>query len=77
MRRFEFPQSLSEGSHHPDWFGGVIESFFAEIAGRQARGSNLAQARLCAALVAASYESARRGGEPVLVSDTLVPETKT
>jgi len=76
-RRWEYPQALSQGSHHPDWFGGVIESFLAEIAGRRARGTNLAEAGLCARLVAASYESARRGGEPVPVSDTLVLETKT
>ena len=75
-RRWEFPQALSQGSHHPDWFSGVIESFFDEIAGRRARGSNLAEAGLCARLVAASYESARQGGQPMPVSDTLALETK-
>ena len=75
-QRWDFPRPLSEGSHHPDWFGGVIESFFDEIAGRRTRGSNLAEAALCARLVATSYESARQGGKAVPVSDTLALETK-
>jgi len=59
--RWEFPEPLSQGSHHPDWFGGVIDGFTGEIADRRSRGRNLAAAGLCAALVTAAYESHRRG----------------
>src|SRR5207344_1090097 len=39
--------SLTEGSHHPDWFGGVIDEFLGEISDPRARGRNLAQAAIC------------------------------
>ncbi len=57
--------SLTEGSHHPDWFGGVIEEFLAEIADPRARGHNLAEAAICANVLALARESNRRGGEPL------------
>ncbi len=65
MGRWEFPEPLSQGSYHPDWFAGVVADFAGEIADRESRGRNLAVASLCAALLAAAYESNRRGGEPV------------
>jgi predicted dehydrogenase len=59
--------SLSEGSHHPDWFSGVIESFFDEIADAKWRGRNLAEATLCANVLALARESSRQGGVPLPV----------
>ena len=32
-RRWSCPPSLSEGSHHPDWFGGVAADFLAAATG--------------------------------------------
>jgi predicted dehydrogenase len=66
--KWEFPEPLSQGSHHPDRFAGVVADFLGEIAEREFRGRNLAVASLCAVLVAAAYESTRRGGEPVPLS---------
>ena len=60
-----FPQSLAEGSHHPDWFSGVAAEFLAEIADRGRRGRSLAEASLCAELIARARESSSRGGAPV------------
>ncbi len=60
-----FPEPLSHGSQHPDWFAGVAAEFAEAITDRASRGGNLAVAGLCAGLVAAAYESSRRGGEPV------------
>lgn len=31
--RWDFPHSVSEGSHHPEWFTGVIRGFLAEVTG--------------------------------------------
>ncbi len=59
--------SLSEGSHHPDWFSGVIESFFDEVADAKWRGRNLAEATLCANVLALARESSRQGGVPLPV----------
>lgn len=59
--------SLSEGSHHPDWFGGVIEAFLGEVFEPRERGRNLGEATLCANVLALARESSRRGGEPLPV----------
>lgn len=60
--------SLTEGSHHPDWFGGVIDEFFREIGDSRARGRNLAQAALCVQVLALARESSRRAGGPLGLS---------
>jgi predicted dehydrogenase len=57
--------SLADGSHHPDWFSGVIAEFLGEIAEPRSRGRNLAEASLCANVLALAKESSRRGGEPL------------
>lgn len=59
--------ALTEGSHHPDWFAGVIEGFLDEIADAKWRGRNLAEATLCANVLALARESSRQGGVPLPV----------
>jgi predicted dehydrogenase len=59
-RRWSCPPSLSEGSHHPDWFGGVAATFVA-AAGGGAR-SNLDEALLCAGVIDAAQRSSAAGG---------------
>jgi predicted dehydrogenase len=59
-RRWFCPPSLSEGSHHPDWFGGVAADFLAAAAG--AAKSNLHEAVLCARLIDAAQRSSLMGG---------------
>jgi predicted dehydrogenase len=59
-QRWSCPPSLSEGSHHPDWFGGIAADFLA-AATRHAR-SNLDQAILCAQIIDAAQRSSFAGG---------------
>ena len=59
-RRWSCPPSLSEGSHHPDWFGGVAADFVAAATGRAK--SNLNQAILCAQVIDAAQQSSAAGG---------------
>jgi hypothetical protein len=59
-RRWFCPPSLSEGSHHPDWFGGVAADFLA--AARGEAKSNLDEAVLCACLIDAAQRSSAAGG---------------
>lgn len=63
--RTRFPKSLVEGSHHADWFWGVIEEFLAEIADPGARGRSLAEAEACLRTLRRSQESHAQGGKPV------------
>jgi len=57
-------ESLSDGSHHPGWFGAVIEAFRREIDEPGARGANFAEAEQCLRLLAGAYASGADGGRP-------------
>jgi hypothetical protein len=59
-RRWSCPPSLSEGSHHPDWFGGVAADFMT-AATSESKG-NLDEAILCARLIDAAQRSSVAGG---------------
>lgn len=63
--------SLSEGSHHADWFPGVIDSFAAAIADPAAAAAGLREAAWCVALLDAAYASAAGGGAPTRVVPLL------
>ena len=64
--RWQATEGLSQGSHHPDWFGGVVDEFIAAIEGTDdanaATPGNLADASLCARLIDLAKTSSRRGG---------------
>jgi len=68
--REELPGSLSEGSHHPDWFGGVVTEFLEEIRDPGRRGASLAEADRCLRWIATAYESGHRGGEALEVIES-------
>jgi predicted dehydrogenase len=60
QRRWSCPPSLSEGSHHPDWFSGIADDFLNAAAGIDK--SNLDQAVLCAQLIDLAQRSSAAGG---------------
>jgi predicted dehydrogenase len=59
-RRWRCPPSLSEGSHHRDWFLGVVEDF--QTAAMGGGKGNLDQAVLCAQLIDLAQRSSATGG---------------
>jgi predicted dehydrogenase len=59
--------ALSQGSHHPDWFGGVVADFMATAKG-DARG-NLDEAVLCARLIDAAQRSSAAGGARIALAE--------
>jgi predicted dehydrogenase len=59
-QNWELP-SLAEGSHHPDWFRGVVEGFLAEVQDPRVRGGNLDEAARCVTLLSLAQESNRLG----------------
>ena len=65
--RYSCPPSLSEGSHHPDWFAGVAEDF--QVAATGGNKSNLDQAVLCARLIDLAQRSSAAGGARLSVGD--------
>ena len=63
------PPALSEGSHHPDRFAGVVDDFLAALdAETPCDVANLAEADLCARLIAGAKASDAAGGVPVPVA---------
>ena len=65
-RRWSCPPALSEGSHHPDWFGGVAADFVAATTG--GAKSNLDQAVLSARLIDAAERSSAAGSARVTLA---------
>ena len=53
--------ALSAGSHHPEWFAGVIDSFRRELDDPSARGVNQAEAEQCLRLLSLAYASGAQG----------------
>jgi UDP-N-acetylglucosamine 3-dehydrogenase len=53
--------ALSAGSHHPDWFAGVIDSFRHEIDEPAVRGTNQTEAEWCLLLLSLAYASGAQG----------------
>ncbi len=68
-RRWSFPSALSDGSHHPEWFGEVAGEFVAGMRDKTFRSANLAEASLCVALLTTAQESNRQGGAWLPVRD--------
>ena len=58
------PPALAHGSHHPDWFAGVIDDFIAGIAAPE-RGGNLAAALFCAEAIELAQVSSGAAGATV------------
>jgi hypothetical protein len=63
--RYEFPEALSAGSHHPEWMDRVVEEFSHEIADNRLRGANLIEARRCVQLIELAYRSSREASCPM------------
>jgi predicted dehydrogenase len=59
--------ALSSGSHHPDWFAGVVASFRRELDDPAVRGANQAEAELCLLLLSLAYASSASGGRTLTV----------
>jgi predicted dehydrogenase len=64
QRQWSCPPPLSEGSHHPDWFGGVADDF---VRATTSDHGNLGEALMCAELVDAVQKSSAAGGANVIL----------
>lgn len=62
-------ESLTAGSHHPEWFGGVVDGFLREIREPATRGRNLAEAEQCLRLLSAAYASDASAGQARALAD--------
>jgi len=53
---------LSHGSHHPEWFGPVLDRFLAATEDSRKAARETEEASLCLEVMLAGYASARKGG---------------
>jgi UDP-N-acetylglucosamine 3-dehydrogenase len=63
------PMALSMGSHHPDWFAGVLDSFRTELDQPAVRGANQREAEWCLQLLSLAYASHAQGGRTLDVPE--------
>lgn len=68
--RYDFPESLSAGSHHLEWMLPVMEGFYREVAEPLRRGANFEEAAWCARLVGEAYRSQEQGSRLLPVEKT-------
>ena len=62
-QRWQCHPALSDGSHHPDWFGGIVTGFLEAVGGNsQERDHNLKEASLCGRLIGLAQESHDKDG---------------
>jgi predicted dehydrogenase len=66
-QRWSCPPALSEGSHHRDWFTGVVEDF--RMAATGGGKCNLDQAILCARLIDLAQRSSAGAGVRIPLAD--------
>jgi hypothetical protein len=57
--------ALSAGSHHPEWFAGVVDSFRRELDEPDLRGTNQAEAEWCLLMLNLAYASGARDSRPM------------
>jgi predicted dehydrogenase len=69
--RYDFPEPLSKGSHHPQWMAQVVECFRREVADDKARGANFLEGKWCAHLIDLAYRSQLSGSCLLEVGDLL------
>lgn len=60
-----YKHPLSHGSHHPEWFGPVLDRFLGAIRDRRRAGREIEEASLCLEVTLRGYASARKGGRHV------------
>ena len=60
-----YKHPLSHGSHHPEWFGPVLDRFLGAIEDRRKAAREIEEASLCLEVTLRGYASARKGGRYV------------
>ncbi len=64
-KSFSFPQRLSAGSAHPDWFAAMLPDFAAAVADPARRAANRREADFCLKMIRRVYHSVRVGRNPL------------
>jgi hypothetical protein len=71
VREIVFPEALSAGSTHPDWFAAMLPDFQAELENHALRGHSLREAETCLRLTLLAYRSAAQDAQPLVCTPGL------
>jgi predicted dehydrogenase len=71
--RFDFPEALSAGSHHPEWMEPVVRNFCREVIDPRYRGTNFTETQWCSHLISLAYRSGK-GSKAVIEVCSPLPE---
>jgi predicted dehydrogenase len=63
-QRFDFPEKLSAGSAHPEWFAALLPDFCAEVRDPGQRGRNLAESGFVLDLIRRAYDGGLKPRAP-------------
>ncbi|MFI5396683.1 MAG: Gfo/Idh/MocA family protein [Candidatus Binatia bacterium] len=64
-RSQQLATALSAGSHHPEWFAGVVDSFRQELDEPDMRGTNQMEAEWCLLMLDLAYASDADDSRPI------------
>ena len=70
-QELDFPQALSAGSYHPEWFAAMLPDFQAELEAEAQRGHNVREAETCLRLTLLAYRSAAQNAQPLACTQAL------
>jgi predicted dehydrogenase len=73
-REMHFPESLSVGSYHPDWFAALLPDFYAALDDPRQRSRSLQEAEMCLRLTLLAYQSTVRQAQPLSYAQALHTE---
>ena len=71
VQEIVFPEALSAGSTHPDWFAAMLPDFHAELANQAQRGHSFHEAATCLRLTLLAYRSAAQDAQPLACTPAL------
>jgi predicted dehydrogenase len=61
----KFPEALSKGSHHPEWYSFIVDDFIRSMKDREFRDGNFKEAAVSLMLTTGAQRSDQAGGVPV------------
>jgi hypothetical protein len=71
VQELTFPQALSAGSYHPDWFAAMLPEFCTALATEAPGGKSLREAELCLRLTLLAYHAAAQGAHALSCTQAL------
>lgn len=67
--KYPFPEALSKGSHHPEWYPFIVRDFIRSMSDLEFRNNNFKEASVSLRLTTGAQRSYQSGGASVALDD--------